>query len=117
MNPDTLTLAIIGHVVGDFLLQNHWMQAKRQPGKAGERAATFHALIWAVCVCVFAGWLTWDAFVFLFWTHFLQDHTQFVARWMRLIRQTPPEQWPAGPFYVDQAWHILTLWAAWRFIA
>lgn len=117
MPENTIILALVGHIVGDFLLQNDWMQAKRRPGMDGAVACCVHAWIWTLAVCAFAGWWQVHIVAVLWQAHFWQDRTQFVARWMRLIHQTPPERWPAGPFYVDQAWHVLTLWAAWRFLA
>lgn len=44
MSTDTLVLAIIGHLVGDYLLQNDWMALnKKKAGHLGALAAVFTA--------------------------------------------------------------------------
>jgi hypothetical protein len=43
-----LTEAIIGHLVGDFLLQNDWMAANK---KKNSWVCLLHCLIWTAWVC------------------------------------------------------------------
>lgn len=150
MNPTPLLLALIGHLVGDYLLQNDWMAAGK---KKSPFICCIHALIWSVTVCWFAGWENWWSplwtehpiawtWLILFWTHFIQDHTNIIPWWMDLIGQKQFKKsdeivesrcrsietgWPIytvkpglGPWsviVVDNIFHILTIWAVWRFVA
>lgn len=123
MSTDSLVLAIIGHLVGDYLLQNDWMAMKK---KSNPMVAVCHAYIWTASVTLFSGWLLIPegrgAFVALalLVTHFFQDHTMIVQRWMRFIGQEEFSKPPLAPWsviVVDNVWHIVTLWAVWRWIA
>lgn len=113
-----LTLAIVGHLVGDYLLQTDWMAQNK---KLQSWPCLVHCVIWTVCVCVFAGW-GWLAAVFLFGCHFAQDRTQIVKWWMTLQwkSQTGFTQPPLAPWsliVVDNVWHVVQMWIAWRFLA
>lgn len=121
-NPNSLTLAIIGHLVGDYLLQNDWMALNK---KKHSLPCVAHCTIWATCVCFFAGWTgTWHTALVvntvLFVTHFIQDRTQIIMFWMtRVNRQSQFVKPPMGPWsivVVDNVWHIVTIWAVWRFL-
>lgn len=117
MNQNTLTLAIIGHLVGDYLLQNDWMAMNKK--KSGFPCVV-HCFIWASSVCLFAGWhpLCW---LLLFITHFIQDRTQIITWWMRLkwkdqSKFAEPPMAPWSIVVVDNVWHIVTLYLVWRFL-
>lgn len=122
MDASPLLLAIIGHLVGDYLFQTDWMAGqKKAPGAEGFAACLVHCVIWTTCVVLFAGWGA-GAFWFLFACHFAQDRTQLVRWWMTLRwkNQTGFTQAPLSPWsliVVDNVWHVVQLWAAWRFIA
>jgi hypothetical protein len=46
--------AMLGHFVGDYLLQNQWMATeKSQPGKRGHIACTVHVLLYTLAVALF----------------------------------------------------------------
>lgn len=46
--------AILGHFVGDYLLQNQWMAiGKSYPGKRGHIACTIHVLLYTLAVAIF----------------------------------------------------------------
>lgn len=120
---DTLTLAIIGHLVGDYLLQNDWMAMNK---KKETLPCTVHCALWTLSVGMFSGWAFDHPFpsplpIILFMTHFIQDRTQIVLFWMtRVNRQKKFAEPPMAPWslvVVDNVWHIVTLWAVWRFIA
>lgn len=117
MNATPLLLAIIGHLVGDYLLQTDWMANNK---KLRSWPCLVHCLIWTACVCIFAGW-GWLAAAFLLACHFAQDRTQLVRWWMTLRwkDQTGFTQAPCAPWsliVVDNVWHVVQLWAAWRFL-
>lgn len=119
-----LTLALIGHLVGDYLLQNDWMALNK---KKSSFHCVIHCLIWAICVISFAGWygphdahwFNGEVFTILFVTHFLQDRTNIVAWWMDLIGQKSFRTGICAPWsiiVVDNVWHIVTIWAVWKFV-
>lgn len=132
MNPNALTLAIIGHLVGDYLLQNDWMALGK---KKSSDICAVHCLIWTLSVMFFANWFGFEdagyagerywfkgwVFLFLFVTHFIQDRTQIVRFWMTRINRQPkfvePPMAPWSLIVVDNVWHIVQIWFAWRFIA
>ena len=118
---EILTLAIIGHLVGDYILQNDWMASNK---KKDSYPCAVHCLLWTASVLVFSGWL-WSpympiALMFLWITHFIQDRTQIVMWWMTKVnRQHQFATGPCAPWsiiVVDNTWHILALLAVWRFI-
>ena len=90
MSTDSLVLAIIGHLVGDYLLQNDWMAMEK---KRNPMVAVCHAYIWTASVTLFSGWLLIPegrgaiVALALLITHFVQDHTMIVHWWMKLIGQ------------------------------
>ena len=114
---DTLTLAIIGHLVGDYLLQTDWMAQNK---KLRSWPCLAHCFVWTVCVGAFSG-LGPAALGFLFACHFIQDRTHIVKWWMTLRwkDQTGFTQAPFAPWsliVVDNVWHLVQLWAAVRFL-
>lgn len=137
---DTLTCAIIGHLVGDYLLQNDLLALnKKKLGNFGGYMCIIHAFIWTMSVCLFAGWPIYGGWVscILFATHFIQDRTNIIIWWMTVIGQRQfmkcdeldsdgvfletarikPGLGPWSIIVVDNIWHIVTIWFVWRFIA
>ena len=113
----TLTLAIVGHLVGDYLLQNDWMALNK---KKRTLPCAVHCTLWTLSVCVFAGWTLPAAIVVLWGTHFIQDRTNIIHFWMTKInRQAEFVKPPLAPWsliVVDNIWHIVAVWAVWRFV-
>lgn len=115
---DTLTLAIIGHLAGDYLLQTDWMAQNK---KLHSWPCFVHCMIWTACVAAFAG-LGPLALAFIFACHFAQDRTHVVRWWMALPwkNQTGFMKAPLSPWsmiVVDNVWHILQLYVAVRFLS
>lgn len=119
---NTLLLAIIGHLVGDYLLQTDWMAlTKKQPGRVGDCACGIHSAIWTLSVCAFAGWWGWTVCIGLFYAHFWQDRTNVVKWWMTLpwkdqTKFTEPPMAPWSLIVVDNVWHIVSLYLVARFV-
>lgn len=114
----SLTCAIIGHLVGDYLLQNDWMALNK---KKRSFPCLIHCMLWTAAVCVFAGWFSWIIISVLFLTHFIQDRTKIIVFWMTKINRqqkfTEPPMSPWSLIVVDNVWHIVAIWAVWRFLA
>jgi hypothetical protein len=104
-----LVYAIVGHLVGDYLLQNDWMAQNK---KKASFPCAVHCLLWTMAVTVLAGWWVWWVPPVLFVTHFIQDRTTVINWWMRFNRQSGFASPPLAPWsiiVVDNVWHILTL--------
>lgn len=116
MNSTPLLLAIIGHLVGDYLLQNDWMALNK---KSRWWPCLVHCGLWSASVCLFAGWGGIVPAVLLA-AHYVQDRTGIVVWWMTKVNSQA--KFAAGPcapwsiIVVDNVWHIVSLWAVWRFL-
>ena len=110
---------ILGHLVGDYLLQSKTMMLKKsEKGIRGIAWCTIHCLIYTATVCLFL-WTTnpWIiAAVFL--SHWPIDRWSLGAKWMKLVRsRNLKDNYPGNAlFYVivyvvtDNTWHILLMW-------
>lgn len=114
---ETLTLAIIGHLVGDYLLQNDWMALHK---KQSDVHCAVHCALWTLAVCVVAGWSAPAIWLVLFIAHYAQDRTNVVAWWMDTIGQRQFRTGPCAPWssiVVDNVWHLVAITLVWRFLA
>jgi hypothetical protein len=112
VDPYTLPLAFIGHMVGDYILQNDWMAQNK---KTSSWACAIHSFVWTSCVVVFTGW-GWMPFLILFAFHFLQDRTGFIRFWMNFNGQSGFATGPLSPWSVviiDNTFHLLQIWLVW----
>jgi hypothetical protein len=107
--------AFVGHLCGDYIFQNDQLA---QGKKKSSWICAAHCLIWTVFVMCLSEWafLPWASalvvFASLFATHFVQDRTTLVRKWMHLIGQDSFAEPPLGPWsiiVVDNVFHILTL--------
>lgn len=121
MNSSTALIgAIVGHLVGDYLLQNDWMALHK---KSSSVRCAIHCAIWATSVCAFAGWFgatSIAVWLVLFATHFAQDRTNVVVRWMDWVGQKQFRTGICAPWssiVVDNVWHIVTIYAVWRWLS
>lgn len=136
-----LTIAgLLGHLVGDYLVQTHWMAMnKAKPiwiwneqkgdllidGDALE-AITLHALTWAMSVGLFiipAAWVAWGAegAVTALWAtvalgviHWIQDRRWPIVAFMKATGKDPGTLWLL--IVVDNVWHLLQIAGAAAFI-
>ena len=100
---------ICAHLIGDFLLQNHWMASRKASSSMvclAHVAAYSLPFLVLVCVGFIPGWVL----ALILAQHWLQDRFGLHLVWMRHFGQTTPEQWPAGPLCVDQAMHVAFMW-------
>lgn len=103
-NLDLLTLFIVCHLVGDFLLQNHWMQKKsKSTFVCSVHVAVYSIPFWVVWRALH---LDWEPIALILLQHWLQDRFDLHRKWMAFYKQSPPELWPVGPLCVDQAFHV-----------
>jgi hypothetical protein len=108
------TWLLIGHLVGDWILQNDWMATGKKEGLL-TLPGTVHFAIYAATM-VAALWLSGVgderlAFylgtgIFFFVSHWLIDTTELVGGWMRVYRQS---NLLMVRVMVDQTLHVLVL--------
>ena len=111
-----LAFAIVGHMVGDYLLQNDWMA---QGKKLSSGICAIHAAILTLAVLTFSGWWRPLPAAVLFVTHFAQDRGGFVTWWMRTIRQPKFLAPPMSPWSIivcDNTWHLAVLAGVAKFL-
>lgn len=105
---------IVCHLIGDFLFQCDYMQAKSRNSficSVHVLWYSFPFIIYVVTMnAVHRMPIPYLALTLIFIEHWLQDRFALHLKWMKLIDQTPPEKWPTGPLCVDQAMHIAFIW-------
>lgn len=77
---------VLGHLVGDYLLQNDWMaEGKKKEKGLGWLTCTVHCILYTLSVCLFMwNWdIKWVVCVFL--SHFLIDKFGFVDWYLRFV--------------------------------
>ena len=106
-----LSVLIVLHSVGDFLLQTDWMA--KEKGKSWLPLVA-HVAVWTACMLPAAVWL-FDP-LWLLWlagTHLVLDGTGFVRWWMTSIKRVPEADLRGAAWWlvvvVDQVFHLLTL--------
>lgn len=104
---DIFSCFIIGHLVGDFLLQNNWMANQKEKNWL---ALALHSLVYTITVYLFsliAGGISLLAVVIIFVTHIILDQRSLVRWWLTTINKSPHLTWLQ--ILVDQTFHILIL--------
>lgn len=103
-----LAQLVCAHLVGDFLLQNDWMQRKSK----SSLVCTIHVIWYSIPFWPLEIWgdLPPLALGAILVQHWLQDRYSLHMKWMVAYGQTTPDKWPVGPLCIDQAWHIGFLW-------
>jgi hypothetical protein len=117
---DTFTWLFIGHLLGDWLLQNDWMAKGKKRGLL-TLPSTVHVTIYTIAIVSalfisgfkakpLAFYLSLSLVIFV--SHWLIDATDGVERWMRFYRQSELE---IVRVMVDQTLHLLVLVLLTRF--
>lgn len=99
---------LVGHLVGDYLLQNDWMA---QGKKRAHWPCLVHVAAYTLAVMLFTQWPLWIAAV-VFVPHYLIDRWGFVPWYMRAIGQTSFMEPPMSPWSriaVDNTLHVVCL--------
>jgi hypothetical protein len=80
---------LLGHLVGDYLLQTNKMATtKKDKGIYGFLACFIHCLLYTLAICVFVGYWSWLGIALVFLSHWIVDrykwlhyiHTKFYGR-------------------------------------
>jgi len=105
---------LVGHLVGDFLLQTDKMAAykPRYWRWLVKHVGVYIAVMAVVIVgyalaCAVPLWLAAVALLFILATHSILDRRSFTLWWMRLIGLSTEQMWLN--IVVDQVFHLLVL--------
>jgi len=102
-----LSWLFVGHLIGDFLLQNNWMAM----GKSTNYLPLFiHSTVYTLSTGIFAyfsGGLKFQALIIVFLSHVILDQRLFVKWWAQKITQSDDSPWLV--IMIDQSWHIVVL--------
>jgi NhaP-type Na+/H+ or K+/H+ antiporter len=98
---------LIGHVIGDFILQTRWMAEK----KSSEwLPLLMHSAVYTAAVTTLAllakGLSIWGILI-VFVSHVLLDQRKFVYLWAEKVTGTENSDWLK--IALDQSWHIVIL--------
>lgn len=111
---NTITWLLMGHLVGDWLLQNDWMAKGKRAGLVAIPGLV-HYTVYTVIVLIFLAFDGGGRYplplyiiigLIVFITHWLLDATHFVGAWMRFYHQTGNQ---TVRLMVDQTFHFLVL--------
>lgn len=108
----------IGHIIGDYLLQNDWMAMKK---KQSTLHCVIHCLLYTLAVMVCTGWHLWLAPV-VFASHYVFDRTMLVVKYMDLTgawaRWDKKSETFVFPYLImDNTMHLVCLWLISKFLA
>ena len=71
---------LLGHLVGDYLLQTNGMAvAKKNKGIEGFMACLIHCLLYTLAICVFIGLWSWLGIVAVFASHWVVDRYTWLS--------------------------------------
>lgn len=100
---------LVGHLVGDYLVQNDWMALNK---KKSDLHCLVHVLSYTLCVWACTLWPWWTLPLVAI-PHYLIDRTQFVMWFMRVTGKEKFAQPPMSPWSliaVDNTFHAVCLW-------
>ncbi len=105
---------LVGHLVGDFLLQTDDMARHKARSRLWMlRHIGFYMLVMTILIGVYAldhaipFWVVVVALFVIAGTHILLDRREFTLAWMRLAGMSADHPWL--PIVVDQVFHLVVL--------
>ncbi|MFC4711690.1 DUF3307 domain-containing protein [Planococcus dechangensis] len=100
---------LLGHLVGDFLLQTAWM-AKHKATKW--LPLLTHVTVYTAVIALFgllAGGLSLSAIALIFISHVILDRRSFVQFWVKRVQMTTGSESRWLSIVADQIFHLLFL--------
>lgn len=100
---------LIGHLIGDFLLQTSWMaqhKAKRW------LPLVVHVTVYTIVVGSMgaaSGGLSMLAMALIFFSHIILDRRTFVEFWVKHVQTVKDNEQPWLLIMADQIFHIIVL--------
>lgn len=98
---------LVGHMVGDFLLQTRWMAEEK---RRRWLPLFIHAGVYTLTLTLLsqlAGGLRPHAILLIFFSHVVLDHHSFVHFWTHKVTGSVGIPWLT--IMTDQAWHMVFL--------
>ena len=78
---------LLGHLVGDYLLQNQWMAMNKSKNTLqGWIAATVHCILYTLAVCLFMWNFDWYWMLIVFLSHFPIDKFMLAEKYLHFIK-------------------------------
>lgn len=108
MNPNIITWLLIGHIVGDYLLQTNWQAENKQQSW---RALTVHCLIYTLAVylaSLFYGGISVTSIGLIVFSHMIIDKGSLVRWWVTKVKKATTDS-SGLMFMVDQSFHLVVL--------
>lgn len=106
---------LIGHLVGDYLLQNDWMALnKKMKSLKGELACNVHCAVWTLSVLLFTGWWDLKVAILVYLSHYILDRTRIVPWWVETYNTKKSPTW----IYIvtDNTLHLVFLFLIEKFV-
>ncbi|OPY64029.1 MAG: hypothetical protein A4E56_00081 [Pelotomaculum sp. PtaU1.Bin065] len=97
---------LVGHMIGDFLLQTGWMAKKT----SNATSLLTHCLVYTMTIYIVAlpaGGLSAPALIVIFVSHLVLDQRKFVLFWVRRVNNADSLPWMS--IVIDQSFHLLVL--------
>jgi hypothetical protein len=84
---EQFTRILLGHLVGDYLLQSKAMAIKKSERTfRGQMYCLAHCLIYTATVCLFLKKKSWRWLTMIFLTHWPIDRWSLASKWLWMIR-------------------------------
>lgn len=84
---ETIILAFLGHLVGDYLLQPKSMALRKsESGYMGLLICTLHVLIYTFVIALFAQNISLFFLIAIFLPHWLIDRYSLASFWLKMIK-------------------------------
>lgn len=100
---------LIGHLIGDFLLQTTWMAQNKSKKWL---PLLVHVSVYTLVVGILgyaSGGLSPAALALVFLSHVFLDRKTFVAFWVRKVQKVQNNEQPWLLIMADQIFHIIIL--------
>jgi hypothetical protein len=106
---------LVGHLIGDWLLQNDWMASGKKQSffslagmtHFGLYTVVITSMLWIFCGSGQSGTFYLAAGATVFFSHWLIDATSIVERWMKFYGQDPTRDFMR--IIIDQTLHVIIL--------
>lgn len=125
-------LALLGHLIGDYLLQTKRMALhKGDKNLKGILACSLHVFIYSVAVCLLLQTANPIVFILVYLPHWIIDRWSLANGWLKLIRgRTFESAYLSSDKYrefdiaftslvyavADNTMHLLSLWLVIKFV-
>jgi hypothetical protein len=94
---------LLGHLAGDYLLQNEWMALNKSKNtRIGWLAASIHCILYTLAVCLFMWNFDWFWMVAVFLSHFPIDKFGLAEKYMKYVKGSSLRD------YIDSVNHTYT---------